>query len=120
MIAPCYAGELDSIEPSTQFYVRVPIGPGATAKDRAPSFGLAIKGRREYQVFTLDSRMFDSRVMNFDGGLLAAIEAKWLLVGAVAVGGAVAVSQRAGGGSTNNPPKQGTAPTPEPDCTKTC
>ncbi len=93
LIAPCYAGELDGTGPATQFYVNFPLGAGAP-KDRAPSFGFVIRGRQEYQVFTLDSRTLTA-VSNYDGGLVAGlIEAKWLLVGGVAAAGAVAVAKK--------------------------
>ena len=108
LIAPCHAGELDAIGPSTQFYVRIPLGVSAP-KDRVPSYGMAIRGRHDYQVFTLDSRMLDA--FSFDGGLIAGvIEAKWLLVGGAAVVGAVAVARSGGGGPAGAPAKQGTPP----------
>ena len=114
LTAPCYAGELDNtVVPSTQLYVRIPLG-AAAPKERAPSFGLAIRGRQEYQVFTLDSRVLNR--INFDGGIVAGlIEAKWLLVGSAAAVGAVAVAKKGGGGSSAGPTKQGTPPPPQPD-----
>jgi hypothetical protein len=118
LIAPCYAGELDSIEPSTQFYVRIPLG-AAAPKERVPSYGLAIRGRQDHQVLTLDSRMLNA--FSFDGGLIAGvIEAKWLLVGGAAAVGAIAVARAGGGGSSAGPTKQGTPPPVAPDCPTTC
>ena len=116
LIAPCYAGELDSSGAATQFYVRVPLGAGS-AKERVPSFGLVIRGRQDYQVFTLDSRTLDAlSKVSYDGGLIAGlVEAKWLLVGGVAAAGAVAVAKKGGGGSSAGPTKQGTPPPPQPD-----
>jgi hypothetical protein len=115
---PCLAGELDGIEPSTQFYLRIPIGPAASVQDRQPSFGLAFKGRREYQTFMIDSRVFmNPKIMNFEGGILAALEAKWLIVGAGAAAGAYAITRKSGGSS---PKPEGPKPEPQPDCTKTC
>jgi hypothetical protein len=113
LVAPCYAGELDGSGAATQFYVRVPLG-AAAPKERTPSFGFVIRGRQDYQVFTLDSRMLTSR--SYDGGLVAGlIEAKWLLVGGAAAVGAVAVAKKGGGGSSAGPTKQGTPPAPQPD-----
>jgi hypothetical protein len=115
LIAPCYAGELDSTGPSTQVYVRIPIG-AAAAKERVPSYGLMIRGRQEYQVLHLDSRTLDAIAsMPYDGGLIAGLELKWLLIGGAAVVGAVAVAKAGGGGSSAGPTKQGTPPPPQPD-----
>lgn len=132
LIAPCYAGELDNLGPSTQFYIRIPLGASAP-KERVPSYGLAIRGRQEYQLFTLDSRTLDA--LSYEGGLIAGLELKWLLVGGAAAVGAVVVARSGGGGSTSGPTKQGTPPpaqpdnqaapppaqgTPPPPCPKTC
>jgi hypothetical protein len=115
LIAPCYAGELDAIGPSTQFYVRIPLG-ASVPKERVPSYGLAIRGRQEYQSFTLDSRTLDAlSALPYDGGLLAGLELKWLLVGGAAVIGAVAVASKGGGGPTAGPTKVGSPPPPEAD-----
>ena len=92
---PCAAGELDSIEPSTQVYVRIPFGPAASAQDRAPSFGLAIKGRYDSPAFTLDSRLVTQTFRRYDAGAIGGFEvARVLLVGGVAAGAAVALSHR--------------------------
>jgi hypothetical protein len=116
LIAPCHAGEFDNLGPSTQLYIRIPIGY-ATPKERAPSFGFTIRGSQEYQVFTLDSRTLDaiSRA-SYDGGLIGGlIEAKWLIIGGVAAAGAVAVAKKGGGGPSSGPTKQGTPPPPQQD-----
>ena len=116
LISPCYAGELDNLGPSTQLYMRIPIGYAAP-KERAPSYGLAIRGRQEHQVFMLDSRRLDAlSKASYDGGLVAGlIEAKWLIIGGVAAAGAVAVAKKGGGGPSSGPTKQGTPPPPQPD-----
>lgn len=114
LIAPCQAGELDNLGPSTQFYVRIPIGYAAP-KERVPSYGLAIRGRQEHQVFMLDSRTLDALSQAYDGGLVAGLEMKWLLIGGAAVVGAIAVAKAGGGGSSNGPTKTGTPPPPEQD-----
>jgi hypothetical protein len=113
LIAPCHAGEFENLGPSTQFYVRIPIGYAAP-KERAPSYGLAIRGRQEHQVFMLDSRTLDALSQAYDGGLIAGFEMKWLLIGGAAVVGAVAVA-KAGGGGSSNPTKQGTPPPAQQD-----
>jgi hypothetical protein len=115
LIAPCHAGEFDNLGPSTQFYIRVPIGAMAP-KERVPSYGLAIRGSQEHQVFVLDSRRVAALAKAYDGGLVAGlIETKWLIIGGVAAAGAVAVAKKGGGGSSSGPTKQGTPPAPQPD-----
>lgn len=118
LIAPCHAGELDVLGPSTQFYVRIPIGYAAP-KERAPSYGLAIRGRQEHQVFMLDSRTLDALSQAYDGGLMAGVEMKWLIIGGAALVGAVAVAKAGGGGSSNGPAKAGTPPPPQQDTQST-
>jgi len=90
---PCGAGELDDIAPSTQVYLRVPLGP-ASAADRKPSFGLAVKHSAQGATFMLDSRTLDTAVRNYQAEVAGGIEAKWLIVGAVALGAAVAIGTR--------------------------
>ena len=102
---PCAAGELDSIEPSTQVYVRIPFGPAGSAQDHAPSFGLAIKGRHDTPAFTLDSRLVTQTFRRYDAGVIGGFEvAKVLLVGGVAAGAAVALTHRSK--SENNQQQQ--------------
>src|SRR6188474_2679547 len=69
--------------PMTMFYVSVPLG-GVSAKERALSYGLALQGKRQYETVMIDSRTF-----SLAEGLLAGIEAKWLIAGGLAVAGGV-------------------------------
>jgi hypothetical protein len=71
--------------PSVLYFVSIPID-GITRKDNEPVMGFALQGSRPFQAVR-----FDSRMMNFLG---TGLEAKWLLAGAVAAGGAVAVSRK--------------------------
>jgi hypothetical protein len=71
--------------PSVLYFVSIPLD-GITRKDNEPVVGFALQGNRAYQAVR-----FDSRMMNFLG---TGLEAKWLLAGAVAAGGAVAVSRK--------------------------
>lgn len=80
----------DSV-PTTMFYVSVPLG-GGTARERLPSYGLAMKGRKQYEAVLVDSRMF-----NFTG--LGGFEAKWLIAGGLAVGAGYFILKKDGGGS---------------------
>jgi hypothetical protein len=80
-----FAQELRPGVPAVLYYVSVPLD-GVTRPEREPVVGFALQGNRSYQ-----SVRFDSRVMNFLDG---AFEAKWLLVGAVAAGAAVAIGSK--------------------------
>jgi hypothetical protein len=71
--------------PSVLYFVSIPLD-GITRKDNEPVMGFALQGSRPFQAVR-----FDSRMMNFLG---TGLEAKWLLAGAVAAGGAVAVSRK--------------------------
>jgi hypothetical protein len=85
---PCDAGDLDNLgRDSTQFFVRVPIGAGP-AKEREPTYGLAIRGSRDYELFVVDTRML-RQAEAFGGGL----DAKILIVGGVAAAAAVVASR---------------------------
>jgi flagellar biosynthesis component FlhA len=92
---PCAAGELDSIEPSTQVYLRIPIGPAASREDRMPSFGLAVRQRYDGPVFMVDSRLVTRTLRMYEAGLIGGMEVgRILIVGGVATGAAVAISYR--------------------------
>lgn len=80
-----YAQELRPGVPAVLYYVSVPLD-GVTRTEKEPVLGFALQGNRSYQAVR-----FDSRVMNF---LEGAFEAKWLIVGAVAAGAAVAVGSK--------------------------
>src|SRR5438552_949240 len=90
--APAIAIEPTSLAPnSTMFYVSIPLD-GKTDKDRAPSFGMAMRGSRDYQVVNIDSRFVNNMIMRLEGEGFVGIEATWLVVGGVAAAAAVAVS----------------------------
>jgi hypothetical protein len=65
--------------------MRIPLD-GRSTKEQIPVWGLAVRGKREYQVMRLDSQMM-TRFTE-----LGFIESKFLIVGAVAAAGAVAVA----------------------------
>jgi len=72
--------------PTVMYYVTIPLD-ASVRKEREPVLGMMLQGKREYQGFAMDTRM-----LNFiEGG----IGAKFLVAGAVALGGIAAV---AGGG----------------------
>lgn len=88
MCTPALASDLGDIgpSPSTMFYVSIPLD-AQSPKEQMPVFGLALQGRRQYETLRLDTRMLG--VMPLGG-----IEAKWLIVGGVAVAAAVAVGKK--------------------------
>jgi hypothetical protein len=80
----------------------------------APSYGLAFQGKRQYETVLVDSRMF-----NFAEGLLAGLEAKWIIAGALAVGGGVYMANKDKGRSNNYSSSQNNqqnSPPPPPAC----
>ena len=86
--SPC-AGELDAFgRDSTEFFVRIPIGRGA-AKDLRPTYGLAIRGRRDYELLMVDSHMLSQAE-----ALGAGLDVKFLIVGGVAAVAAVAATRQ--------------------------
>ena len=100
--------------PTTMFYVSIPLG-GHTPKERAPSYGLALQGKRQYETVMIDSRTF-----NLAEGLLAGIEAKWLIAGGLAVAGGVYLASKDKGRSNNysssQNQQQNSPPPPPPAC----
>ncbi len=89
--APAIAIEPSSLAPnSTMFYFSIPLD-GKTEKERAPSFGMAMRGSRDYQVLNIDSRFVNNMIMRLEGEGFVGIEATWLVVGGVAAAAAVAV-----------------------------
>jgi uncharacterized membrane protein YgcG len=81
--------------PGTMLFISIPLG-GSTAKENVPSYGFALQGRRQYERVMVDNRMFNA----FEG-MLAGIEAKWLLAGGlVAAAGIYAISTSGGGGGS--------------------
>jgi len=85
---PCDADDLGSFgRDSTQFFLRIPFGRGA-AKELEPTYGLAIRGRRDYEIFVVDTRMLRQAE-----ALGAGIDAKILIVGGVVAAAAVVASR---------------------------
>jgi hypothetical protein len=80
-----FAQELRPGAPSVLYYMSIPLDAD-TRKDKEPIVGFALQGSRAYQAVR-----FDTRMMSFFG---TGLEAKWILAGAVAAGGAVAVSRK--------------------------
>jgi len=101
--------------PMTMFYVSIPLG-GHTDKERAPSYGLALQGRRPYETVMIDQRTF-----SLAEGLLAGIEAKWLIAGGVVLAGGAYLATKDRGRSDNysssqNKQQNSPPPPPPPNC----
>src|SRR5574338_1660036 len=87
---PALAQELGTMAPnSTLFYVSIPLD-GKTQKENVPSFGLAMRGAKDYQVVNFNDRMVNNMIAHLEGSGFG-IETAWLVVGGVAAAAAVAV-----------------------------
>ena len=84
--APAFSQEL--VAPMTKFFVSIPLD-ATTKKDFAPNFGLQFQGSRPYQAARIDYQTF-----KLLPGALAAVQVKYLVVGAVAVGAVAATTHK--------------------------
>jgi hypothetical protein len=84
--APAFSQEIRA--PTTTFFVAIPLD-ATTRKEFTPNFGLQFQGSRPYQAVKVDYQ-----TVRFLPGVLAAMEAKYIVAGAVAVGAAVAVAHK--------------------------
>jgi len=84
--APAFSQEL--VTPMTKFFVSIPLD-ATTKKDFAPNFGLQFQGSRPYQTIQVDYQTF-----KFVPGVIAAMEIKYIVAGAVAIGAAAAVAHK--------------------------
>ena len=92
--APAVSQEI-ARAPMTTFFVSIPLD-ATTQKDAAPNFGLQFQGARPYQSVRVDYQTF--RMLP---AALAAVEAKYIIAGAVALGAAVAVAKKDSKTSSN-------------------
>jgi hypothetical protein len=108
--------QIQATVPTTMLYVSVPLGATA-AKERALAYGLALQGKRQYETVYLDSRM-----LNAFEGVLAGLEAKWLIAGGLAVAGGVYLSRRNDGRAASYSSSQNNQQNnpPPPPCTDPC
>lgn len=74
--------------PMTTFFVAIPLD-ATTRNEQAMNFGLQFSGAKAYQNVKVDYQTF-----KFLPAAIAAMEIKYIVVGAVAVGAAVAVSKK--------------------------
>jgi hypothetical protein len=84
--APAFSQEIRA--PMTTFFVAVPLD-AKNAKEQMPNFGLQFQGSRPYQSVKVDYNTF-----KFLPGVVAGLEAKYIVAGAVAVGAAVVATKK--------------------------
>ena len=84
--APAFSQELRA--PMTTFFVAIPLD-ASSHKEQAMNFGLQFQGMRPYQSVKVDYQTF-----KFLPAAVAAMEVKYIVAGAVAVGAAVAVAHK--------------------------
>jgi len=84
--APAFSQELRA--PMTTFFVAIPLD-ASSHKEQTPNFGLQFQGMKPYQSVKVDYQTF-----KFLPSALAAMEVKYIVAGAVAVGAAVAVAKK--------------------------
>lgn len=104
--APCAAFDdspTSQQSPGVMFYFSIPLD-ARIEKEQKFAAGMAIQGKRPYENFRIDSRMFDdSRTVNFFG---TAIGVKWIIAGAVAAGAVAAVASKDKSTTSNNQQQQ--------------
>ena len=83
LTAPAFAQELAA--PMTKFFVSIPLD-APSRKELGPNFGLQFQGSRPYQTFRLDYQTY-----KFLPAAIAALEVKYVVAGAVAIGAVAAV-----------------------------
>jgi hypothetical protein len=86
LATPCLGQELRPAEPSVLYFVSLPFD-GESRRDREPLLGFAFQGKRHYESFRMDTR-----VLNLAGS--GGFEVKYLVIGAVAAGAAVAMGSK--------------------------
>ena len=84
--APAFSQELNA--PMTKFFFSIPLD-ASTKKEFAPNFGLQFQGSRPYQTMQVDYQSF-----KFLPAAIAAMEVKYIVAGAVAIGAAAAVAHK--------------------------
>ena len=86
LAAPAFSQEF--VTPMTKFFVSIPLD-ATTKKDFAPNFGLQFQGSRPYQSMQVDYQTF-----KFLPGAIAAMELKYVVAGAIAIGATAAVAHK--------------------------
>ena len=84
--APAFSQELRA--PMTTFFVAIPLD-ASSHKEFTPNFGLQFQGMKPYQSVQVDYQTF-----KFLPAAIAAMEVKYIVAGAVAIGAAAAVAKK--------------------------
>jgi hypothetical protein len=84
--APAFSQEV--VAPMTRFFVAIPLD-ARSAKEQMPNFGLQFQGSRPYQGVQVDYQTF-----KLLPAAIAALEVKYIVAGAVALGVAVAATHK--------------------------
>ena len=84
--APAFSQELRA--PMTTFFVAIPLD-ASSHKEFTPNFGLQFQGMKPYQSVQVDYQTF-----RFLPAAIAAMEVKYIVAGAVAIGAAAAVAKK--------------------------
>src|SRR2546430_4794149 len=84
--APAVSQELRA--PMTTFFVAIPLD-ASTHKEFTPNYGLQFQGMKPYQSVKVDYQTF-----KFVPAAIAAMEVKYIVAGAVAIGAAAAVAKK--------------------------
>jgi hypothetical protein len=109
---PGHAFDTRNEAQTVMFYYAYPLG-GHSAKERAPWLGMQINGKRDYQSYSMDSKLF-----TFNFAEAGSAEASLLIIGAVAVGAAAVVGSR--GKSSQQQVQQEQASRPQPPAPVPC
>jgi hypothetical protein len=109
---PGHAFDTRNEAQTVMFYYAIPLD-AHSKKDRAPWLGMQINGKRDYQSYNMDSKLF---TFNFEESGSAAASA--LIIGAVAVGAVAVVGSR--GKSSQEQVQQKQAATPQPPAPVPC
>src|SRR2546421_7371393 len=86
LAAPAFSEEFRA--PMTTIFMAIPLD-AKSAKEQMPNFGLQFQGQKAYQTVRVDYQTF-----KFLPGAIAAMEVKYIIAGAVAVGAAAAVAHK--------------------------
>src|SRR5213078_5234226 len=84
--APASSQELNA--PMTKFFFSIPLD-ASSKKEFTPNFGLQFQGSRPYQAVQVDYQTF-----KFLPAAVAALEVKYIVAGAIAIGAAAAVAHK--------------------------
>ena len=83
------ASAQELVAPMTKFFIAIPLDARG-AKEQMPNFGLQFQGLRPYQSVQVDYKTL--RLV--PAAIAGAIEAKYIVAGAIALGAAVAVTHK--------------------------